>query len=60
MEVLPHEGLSPLFLAAVEAVEEAILDSLLQARTVTGFKGRTVEMIPVDRLEALIQQHRRD
>lgn len=59
VDVLPHEALSPLFLAAVEAVEEAVLDSLIQARSVTGFKGRTVESIPIDRLRELLAAHGR-
>ena len=42
--------LTPLFQAAREATEEAILNSLLGATTTTGFKGRTVEALPVDRL----------
>jgi D-aminopeptidase len=54
LEALPHEGLSPIFLAAVEAVEEAVLDSLIQARTVTGHMGRTAESIPLDRLREML------
>jgi D-aminopeptidase len=54
VDVLAHEGLSPLFLAAVEAVEEAVLDSLIQARTVTGHQGHTAEAIPLDRLRELL------
>lgn len=54
VDVLPHEGLSPLFLAAVEAVEEAVLDSLIQARPVTGHQGHAVEAIPLDRLRELL------
>jgi D-aminopeptidase len=56
---LRNDAVSPLFLAAVEAVEEAIYNSLLRAETVTGHGGRTVEAIPVDRVrEALREYHR--
>jgi len=48
--VLRDEGLSPLFQATREAAEEAILNSLLKATTVTGFRGHRCEAIPVDRL----------
>ena len=43
--------LTPLFQAAREATEEAILNSLLRATTTTGFKGRTVEAIPIKQLQ---------
>jgi len=48
--LLRDENLSPLFQATREATEEAILNSLLKATTVTGFRGHTSEAIPVDRL----------
>jgi D-aminopeptidase len=56
---LRNDAVSPLFLAAVEAVEEAIYNSLLRAETVTGHGGRTVEAIPVDRVRELLVEHRR-
>jgi D-aminopeptidase len=45
--------MSPLFLATVEAVEEAILNSLTRATTVTGYQGHTREAIPVDALRKM-------
>ena len=51
---LDNNYISPLFLAAVEATEEAIIDSLFTAVTTTGQEGRTVEALPVEEvLEAL-------
>jgi D-aminopeptidase len=44
---LPNDVLSPLFLAAIEATEEAVYNSLLCAETTTGFRGRTVEALPL-------------
>jgi len=52
--VLRNEAMSPLFLAAAEASEEAILNSLFKARTMTGFKGRKVEALPIDKLKELM------
>ncbi len=43
---VPNDEVSPLFLAAIEATEEAIYNSLLRAVTTTGFRGRTVEALP--------------
>ena len=54
--VLRDETLSPLFQAAREAAEEAILNSLLRATTVTGHRGRTVEAIPIGRLVEVCRQ----
>ncbi|MGW3242734.1 P1 family peptidase [Streptomyces sp. NPDC001070] len=39
--------LDPYFAGAVEATEEAVLNSLFQARTVTGREGRAMEALPV-------------
>jgi D-aminopeptidase len=52
--ILPSEGVSALFQAALEATEEAVYNSLLQARTMTG-NGRTVEALPLDRVKALLE-----
>jgi D-aminopeptidase len=53
--VLPTDAVSPLFQAVLEATEEAVYNSLLQATTVTSRAGR-VEALPVDRLRALLNQ----
>lgn len=54
--VLPPEGMSALFQAALEATEEAVYNSLLRATTVTG-SGRTAEAIPVDRVREVLVRH---
>lgn len=51
--VLGNGELSPLFLAAIEAVEEAIYDSLCLAITTRGFRGRVVEAVPLGALRGL-------
>jgi len=56
--VLPTEALSPLFQAALEATEEAVLNAILRATTVTG-AGRTVEAIPIDRVKAALARYGR-
>ena len=45
--------MSPLFQATIEATEEAIYNSLFVANTVTGYRGRTVKAVPLDRVMAL-------
>lgn len=49
IKVLPNDAMSPLFLAVIEATEEAIYNSLFRATTVTGKERRTIEAIPIDR-----------
>lgn len=51
---VPNESMSPLFEAAIEATEEAIYNSLCMAETMTGYRGRTVEALPLDRLVEFI------
>ncbi|MHC4402975.1 MAG: DmpA family aminopeptidase [Planctomycetota bacterium] len=55
--VLDDSALSPLFQAVREATEEAILNSLLRAVSVTGMRGRTVEAVPIDRLLDVCRRH---
>jgi len=45
--VVTHRAIDPLFVAVVEAVEEAALDALCVADTVTGFRGHTAEGLPL-------------
>ena len=49
-----NDYMSPLFLATVEAVEEAVYNSLTKAKTITGHEGHTSEAIPIDRLKELL------
>ena len=58
IEELENDFVSPLFLAAVESVEEAIDNSLLKATTVTG-NGRTVEAIPIERLREIFARQKK-
>ena len=54
-ELLHNDFTSPLFLATVEAVEEAVLNSILKATTVTGRDGNTKEAIPIEQLVEMIE-----
>jgi len=47
---IANEQMSPLFLAAIEATEEAIYNSLCMATRMQGFRGRVVEALPVAQL----------
>lgn len=54
VQELENDAMSPLFLATVEAVEEAVYNSILRATAVTGHQGHAGEAIPLEPLrEAL-------
>lgn len=56
LKTLANDAMSPLFLAVIEATEEAIYNSLFRATTVTG-RGRTVEALPLDRTVEILRKH---
>lgn len=57
--VLSNDAVSPLFLAAIEATEEAIVNSLLAAETMKGKNGRAVEALPINKLKELLKKYNR-
>jgi D-aminopeptidase len=54
--ILPAEGVSPLFQAALEATEEAVYNSLFQATTVKS-RETTAEAIPIDRVREILKKY---
>ncbi len=57
VQVLTNEAMSPLFLAAVEATEEAIYNSLLRATTITGMDGHRVEALSIERTMEILKKY---
>jgi L-aminopeptidase/D-esterase-like protein len=53
-EMLPNDAMTPLFLATVQATEEAIVNAMIAAETMTGINGHTVHALPHDRLIELL------
>jgi D-aminopeptidase len=53
--LLGNEQMSPLFLAAAEAPEEAILNSLFKARRMEGKDGNVADALPLEKLKALMK-----
>jgi D-aminopeptidase len=51
--------LDPIFAAAVDATEEAVLNCLWSAETTTGREGRLIEALPHDEVLELLRTHRR-
>jgi D-aminopeptidase len=56
LKTLPESMLTPLFKATVESVEEAILNSLLQAETTEGRDNRIRYSLPVDEVKSILNQ----
>lgn len=57
IEILGNDAMSPLFQAVIEATEEAILNSLFKATSVTGKDNRTIEALPLDRVRELLRKY---
>lgn len=58
IKLLGNDAMSPLFQAVIEATEEAILNSMFKAATVTG-NGRTVEALPLDKVREIMRKYGR-
>jgi L-aminopeptidase/D-esterase-like protein len=59
MEMLNDDHVSELFWAAIEATEEAILNSMVAAETMTGRDGITFHALPHDRLVEVMRRYGR-
>jgi D-aminopeptidase len=59
VELLHDVYVSPLFMAAVEATEEAIVNSLFAAQTTGGVDGHRAEALPLDVVLPILREHRR-
>jgi D-aminopeptidase len=57
--VVPNDRLNGLFYAAIEATEQAIVNALLAAETMTGRAGTTVHALPHDALVEVMQRYGR-
>jgi D-aminopeptidase len=57
LEVITNDAMSPLFLAVIEATEEAVYNSLFKATTMTG-NGHKVEALPIEKTVEILKAHR--
>ena len=57
IKVLSNDAMSPLFLAVIEATEEAIYNSLFRATTMKGRENRTVEALPIDKTLTILRKY---
>jgi D-aminopeptidase len=54
---LINDGMSPLFLAVIEATEEAIINSLFKANTMTGKEDHTIKALPVEDVVKIMKKY---
>jgi L-aminopeptidase/D-esterase-like protein len=57
--MLSNRHITPLFEATVQATEEAIINALIAAETMTGMNGRTASAIPHDRVRDILRKYGR-
>jgi len=57
--MLPNERISPLFEATIQATEEAIVNAMVAAQTMTGANGLRVYALPHERLRAALRKYNR-
>ncbi|NND15597.1 MAG: P1 family peptidase [Eudoraea sp.] len=57
--VLRNEAMTPLFLATIEATEEAILNSLFAAESMIGRNGHEIKALPLDRVLKIMKKYNR-
>jgi D-aminopeptidase len=56
IEVLTNDAVSPLFLAVIEATEEAVYNSMFRAKTMTAH-GHTVEALPMEKTSEILKKY---
>ena len=57
--MLPNERIDPLFQATIQATEEAIVNAMVAAETMTGINGMRVYALPHERLRAALRKYNR-
>jgi L-aminopeptidase/D-esterase-like protein len=59
LTMLPNERIDPLFQATIDATEEAVVNAMLAAQTMTGVDGIRVFNLPGDRVVAALKKYNR-
>jgi D-aminopeptidase len=59
VKMLPNDSLDPIFLATVRATEEAVVNAMVAADTMTGINNHTVIALPHDKLREVLKKYNR-
>lgn len=59
LSMLPNDQLDPIFLATVQATEEAVINAMIAADTMTGINNHTVIALPHEKLREILKKYNR-
>ena len=59
VQFLSNDQMSPLFEATIQCIQEAVINSMVAAETMTGYKGNTVEAISSQNLITILKKYNR-
>ena len=59
LKMLPNDKIEPVFSATVQSVEEAIINAMVAAETMTGIENHRVRALPHDQLQAVLKKYNR-
>jgi D-aminopeptidase len=59
LTMLPNDSLDPIFLATVQATEEAVVNAMVAAETMRGIDNHEVIALPHDRLREILKKYNR-
>jgi D-aminopeptidase len=59
VQMLPGDHMDALFEATIQATEEAVVNAMVAAKTMTGVDGHTVEALPHDKLREVLTKYNR-
>ena len=59
LDMLPNESINPLFVATVQATEEAVVNAMVAAETMTGIDNHKVIALPHDKLREVLKKYNR-
>ncbi len=59
LKMLPNDRIEPVFAATVQATEEAVINAMVAAETMTGIENHRVIALPHDRLREVLKKYNR-
>jgi L-aminopeptidase/D-esterase-like protein len=59
LKMYPNDKLNPVFAATVEATEEAIINAMIAATSMTGIENHHVSALPHDQLRTILKKYHR-
>ena len=59
LSMIPNDSLNPLFIATVQATEEAVINAMVAAETMKGINDKEVIALPHDRLREVLKKYNR-